>query len=79
MSSPQHEQAVTALAVLITAWQHGTTASPARIRLTRFPSRPQASNYDHAATTRAIIIPRTREPRHDTSPRPATGDGRSGR
>jgi hypothetical protein len=30
MSRPQRDQAVTALAVLVTAWQHGPAAEPGR-------------------------------------------------
>ena len=37
MSRPQHEQAVAALAVLITAWQHGPTAKPGEDRASPVP------------------------------------------
>lgn len=52
MSRPQHEQAVTALAVLITAWQRCAAAEPGEDRASPVPLPAHASNTDHAATTR---------------------------
>jgi hypothetical protein len=37
MSRPQRERAVTALAVLITAWQHYAAAEPGEDRASRVP------------------------------------------
>ncbi len=37
MSRPQRDQAVTALAVLITAWQHGAAAEPGEDRASPVP------------------------------------------
>jgi hypothetical protein len=52
MSRPQREQAVAALAMLITAWQHGAAAEPGQDPADTVPSSARASNTDHAATTR---------------------------
>jgi hypothetical protein len=49
MSRPQHEQAVTALAVLITAWQHGHICEPGNDPASQLPLPGPASDTDHAA------------------------------
>jgi hypothetical protein len=75
MSRPLRDQAVTALALLITAWQHRTATETGEDPASPVPLPAEASDTDHAPP-RAPITARTGKGSHDTGPRPATGDGR---
>ncbi len=76
MSRRQREQAVMALAALITAWQHSVAGGRAQHPASRLPLYGAASDTDHAAGHARDHRARTREPRHDTRTEPTSEDGR---